>query len=73
MRAAANAQGMSDKLLTFEQLIRTTNLPAAWVKREADAGRLPCIRIGRRRMFDLDAVRRALAERSARPEGGQVR
>jgi len=39
----------------------------AWLKREADAGRLPCIRAGRWRMFDLDAVLKALCERR---EGG---
>ena len=54
---------MSAKLLTLDQLSDCTGLPAAWLKREADAGRLPCIRAGRRRMFDLAAVLKALAER----------
>lgn len=40
----------------------------AWLRREADAGRLPCIRAGRLRMFDLAAVLKALAER----QGGGV-
>jgi hypothetical protein len=38
-------------------------LPAAWLKREADAGRLPHIRAGRLRMFNLAAVMQALADR----------
>jgi len=38
-----------------------------WLKREADAGRLPFLRVGRRMMFDLDAVLKALLERR---EGG---
>ena len=42
----------------------------AWLKREADAGRLPCIRAGRRRMFDLASVLKAL---SAKPAKGVFR
>ncbi|MBC7834523.1 MAG: hypothetical protein H7Y88_05405 [Phycisphaerales bacterium] len=54
---------MDTKLITLHQLAERTGLPAAWLKREADAGRLPCIRAGRLRMFDLAAVLKALAER----------
>jgi hypothetical protein len=60
----ADAVGMSDtKLLTLNELAERTGLPAAWLKREADAARLPCIRAGRRRMFDPAAVMKALADR----------
>lgn len=44
-------------------------LPAAWLKAEAEAGRVPSIVAGRRRLFDLDQVRRALNERAAEPAG----
>lgn len=54
---------MNARLLTINQLAESTGLSVAWLKREADAGRLPCIRAGRRRMFDLAAVLDALAER----------
>jgi hypothetical protein len=54
---------MDTKYLRVDELARVTRLPAAWLKREADGGRLPCIRAGRRRMFDLAAVLKALAER----------
>ncbi len=57
---------MDAKLLTLNQLAERTGLPAAWLKREADAGRLPCIRAGRLRMFDLAAVLNALAERQTK-------
>jgi Helix-turn-helix domain len=51
---------MDTNLLTLHQLAEHTGLPVAWLRREADAGRLPCIRAGRRRMFDLEAVLKAL-------------
>jgi hypothetical protein len=54
---------MGPQFLKLHQLCRVTNLPAAWLKREADAGRLPCIRAGRQRMFDLAAVLKSLADR----------
>ncbi len=57
---------MDAKLLTLNQLSERTGLPAAWLRREADAGRLPCIRAGRLRMFDLAAVLTALAERQTK-------
>jgi len=49
-----NLHGLADKL----------NLPAAWLKAEAKAGRLPCLRIGRRRLFSYSAVAAALAQRA---------
>jgi hypothetical protein len=52
---------MDAKLLTLNQLAERTGLPAAWLKREADAARVPCIRAGRLRMFDLHAVLSTLA------------
>lgn len=55
---------MAAKYLNLRQLARTTSLPMAWLKREADAGRIPCLKAGRSRMFDLDRVRIALQERS---------
>lgn len=59
-----HACGMHDeKLLSLAELAGRTGLPAAWLRREADAGRIPCIRAGRRRMFNVSAVLKVLAER----------
>jgi hypothetical protein len=49
------------KFINLEELSRLTHLPAAWLKREADAQRIPCLRAGKRRLFDLAAVLKALA------------
>lgn len=59
----------TEKFLTLGDLAERTGLPVAWLKREADARRIPCIVASRRRMFDLEAVHKALADR--RPEGVQ--
>jgi hypothetical protein len=40
------------------------NVPYAWLRSEAQAGRVPAFRAGRRWMCDLQAVRAALAERT---------
>lgn len=44
---------------------RSLGVPQAWLRAEAEAGRVPSIVAGRRRLFDLDQVRRALNERAA--------
>ena len=64
---ACETAAMEAKFIRLNQLARATCLPAAWLRREADAGRLPCIRAGRLRMFDLTAVLAALAERGGVP------
>lgn len=53
------------------QLARETNLPARWLKREADAGRLPHLRVGRVRLFDVEAVNQALCARASNLEEPQ--
>lgn len=51
---------MGTKFITLGELSDRTGLPVAWLRREASAGRLPSVTIGRRRMFDLDAVVHAI-------------
>lgn len=53
---------------TFKSLSETgttLGVPIAWLKREADAGRVPCLRAGRRYLFDVVVVADVLAERAA--------
>jgi excisionase family DNA binding protein len=53
------------QLLSLPALADALKLPESWLKAEADAGRLPHLRIGKRYRFNRDAVLRALAERAA--------
>lgn len=65
---SCNDASMDSKPI-YESAFQTASklgVPEAWLKREADAGHIPCVRAGRRRMFNLDAVARALG---ARQEG----
>jgi len=40
-------------------------LPPHWLRAEALAGRIPCLKIGRKLLFNPSAVEQALAERAA--------
>ena len=44
-------------------------VPAAWLRREVDAGRIPCLCAGRNRLFDVEAVVTVLAQRAAQGRG----
>lgn len=55
MAELVNLNGLAEKL----------NLPKTWLKQEAKAGRLPCLRIGRRILFNVFAVEQTLADRAS--------
>ena len=46
-------------------LTRILQLPHDWLMAEAKAGRIPCLRIGNRFRFNVEAVKSALAEQAA--------
>ena len=54
------------QLLSLPELARALNLPESWIKAEANAGRIPHLRIGKRYRFNSETVIRALAERAAK-------
>ena len=43
---------------------RRLGVPVAWLRREAEAGTVPALRVGRRLMIDVEAVERVLLERA---------
>lgn len=64
---------MSEQLHTLGMLaqrFKRYGLTVTWLKAEAEAGRIPCFRAGRRLLFDADAVERALLERAQQGNGG---
>jgi hypothetical protein len=54
-----------DDLLSLFQLAVKTRLPLRWLRQEALAGRLPCLRVGRMLRFNLSAVEELLLRRAA--------
>jgi len=53
-----------NELLSLPHAARRLRVPAQWLRDEALAGRVPVLRIGRRLLFNVDAVRAALLERA---------
>ena len=56
-------------LLHLVELARRLRLPAAWLKAEAKAGRIPALRAGRRLLFNAEAVELVLLDRAAKAKG----
>ena len=51
----------------LEPTARTLGVPCSWFRREVEAGRIPFLDIGNRRLFDIDAVKAALKHRETVP------
>jgi hypothetical protein len=52
-------------LLPLNRMARRLRVTTAWLRDEANAGRVPCLRAGTRYLFAPEAVERVLAERAA--------
>ena len=54
------------KLLNLPECAKAIGAPVGWLKDKANAGKVPCIRFRKRKyLFNLNAVRRTLAEMAA--------
>lgn len=58
-------ENASHTLLNLRQLARRLGVPADWVRRQAIAGSIPCLKAGRRLLFNAEAVEAALAKAAA--------
>jgi hypothetical protein len=54
-----------DQLCSLSRLSGRLKLPRDWLRREALEGRLPCLKVGRKLLFNLAAVESVLASRAA--------
>jgi hypothetical protein len=52
-------------VLTLARMARRLGVTQTWLRSEADAGRVPCLRDGHRYLFAVAAVETVLAERAA--------
>jgi hypothetical protein len=53
------------ELLSLPRAARRLGVSSRWLKAEAVAGRVPCLRADSRFLFDADALTAALRERAA--------
>ena len=62
---------LSNNLVNLYGLARELHLPVEWLKAKAVKGQIPCLRIGRRFRFNVEAVKAVLLEMAAE-QGGQA-
>ena len=54
----------ASKLLPLGPMARRLRVPSKWLRAEAEADRVPCLKAGKAILFDADAVEQALLERA---------
>ena len=54
------------RLLPLNLVARRLRVPVRWLRAEAEAGRVPCLRADNKLLCDLEAVEAALLERARR-------
>lgn len=59
-------------LITDALLARMLRVPVKWLREEAEAARLPCVKAGSRYLFNRVAVEATLAERAAIEHVGET-
>ena len=54
----------TESFIPLDALAVTLSLPRSWLRTEADAGRIPCLRVNGRRLFYASAVQEELIRRA---------
>jgi excisionase family DNA binding protein len=57
---------MTTRPISLIPTAKRLGVDAAWLREEAEAGRIPHVQAGRHLLFNIDAVQRVLAERAGR-------
>jgi excisionase family DNA binding protein len=59
------------ELLSLSRLARRLGVTQQWLRQQADSGTIPCLKAGKRYLFNVTAVQQAIAVLAARSrEGG---
>ncbi|MFH1110710.1 MAG: hypothetical protein V1790_16155 [Planctomycetota bacterium] len=56
-------------LLPLGPTARRFRVPSRWLREEAEAGRVPCLKAGRALLFNTEVVASVLLERAAAEKG----
>lgn len=59
------------RLITIRSMAARLRVPAKWLKQEAEAGRIPCLRAGTAILVSPEAVEAELLRRAAESRRGQ--
>ena len=60
------------KLLPVGPMARRVRVPAKWLRAEAEAGRIPCLKADKAILFDPNAVEAVLLDRARQGQQGAV-
>ena len=52
------------RLLSLANAAKSLGVKSSWLKQEAEAGRVPCLDVGDRLLFNVPAVENVLVERA---------
>lgn len=58
------------ELLTLARMARRLGVSQQWLRDQADAGKVPCLRAGKRYLFNAVAVQKAIANQAASTRQG---
>ncbi len=59
---------MTDRILSLPRMARRLGVTQAWLRREAQASRVPALQAGSRFLFEPEAVEESVAQRAACPK-----
>lgn len=59
---------MTERVLNLPRMARRLGVTQAWLRREAEANRVPSLRADSRLLFEPAAVEETVARRAARPD-----
>lgn len=65
LSAVPSKEQTAMETLTLSRMARRLGVTAQWLREEAEAGRLPCVKAGKRYIFEPQAVQSELARRAA--------
>jgi hypothetical protein len=59
-----------NELLSLSRMARWLGVTQLWLRDQADAGKVPCLKAGKRHLFNPVAVQETLAAKAARSQQG---
>lgn len=62
-----SGMNIGSRLLPIDEMARRAGVTVQWLRDEANAGSVPCLRAEHRLLFNADVVERLLLERAGKP------